>query len=188
MFRPVEFHGVVVTIRLKTGWVTRCLSAVSRLPRPELLARSLATVGLGFALCTNTTADVPAVQFRPVPPKVDSRIIKLERFFQLYSCPEPRHVAEYVHAADLYQLDYRLLPAVSVRETRCGVEAWENNRWGYHPHEQAFRSVAEGIDFMGRVLSEGFYYKGKVLEEKLLMYNHRPAYTDEVKWIMRQIE
>jgi hypothetical protein len=41
---------------------------------------------------------------------------------------------------------------------------------------------------MARVLVEGDYYKGKTLEQKLLMYNHRPAYTDEVKGIMGQIE
>ncbi len=35
---------------------------------------------------------------------------------------------------------------------------------------------------------EGDFYKGKTLEQKLLMYNHRAAYTDEVKAIMRQIE
>jgi hypothetical protein len=177
----------VVTIRLAPGWAARCLVLVGRLPGPEWLVRSLATVGLGFALCANTTADVPFLTPVRVV-KADLRGARLEKFFRMYGCPAPHHVAEYLRAADSYGLDYRLLPAVSIRETLCGVAAWENNRWGYHPGQQAFSSVEVGIDFVARVLAQGDFYKGKTLEEKLLTYNHRPAYTDEVKGIMRQIE
>jgi hypothetical protein len=180
---------MLVTIRLRPGWASRCLTVLGQPPRVDILVRSLATVGLGFALCADTTADVPPP--RPIPfavRKPDPRAGGLEKFFKLYGCPAPHHVAEYLRAADSYGLDYRLLPAISVRETLCGVHAWENNRWGYHPHEQSFPSVEVGIDFVARVLKEGYFYKEKTLEEKLLMYNHRPAYTDEVKAIMRQIE
>jgi hypothetical protein len=179
---------VVITIRLKPGWAARGLAAMENLPRLDMLLRPLAAVGLGFALCATTTADVRNVTPIPVMAKVDTRAERLEKFFKLYGCPAPHHVSEYLRAADGYGLDYRLLPAVSVRETLCGVQAWENNRWGYHPHEQRFPSVAVGIDYVARVLTEGYFYKGKTLEQKLLMYNHRPAYTDEVKAIMRQIE
>lgn len=180
---------MLVTIRLRPGWASRCLTVLGQPPRGYMLVRSLATVALGFALCANTTADVPPPG--PLPSAVlksDPRANGLERFFRLYGCPAPHHVAEYLRAADSYGLDYRLLPAISVRETTCGVQAWENNRWGYHPHEQRFPSVEVGIDFVSRVLMEGDFYKGKTLEQKLLMYNHRVAYTDEVKAIMRQIE
>jgi len=186
---PVEGQEVIVTIRLTPVWAARCLTVASRLPRLELLVRSLGVMGLGFALCASTTADVPLLMPRPVAiAKPDLRGARLERFFKAYGCPSPHHVAEYLQAADDYRLDYRLLPAVSIRETLCGVGAWQNNRWGYHPGEQTFPSVAIGIDFMGRVLTEGAFYKGKTLEQKLLTYNHRAAYTDEVKSIMRQIE
>jgi hypothetical protein len=180
---------MIVTVRLTPGWTSRCLTALGRPPRLDVLVRSLATVGLGFALCANTTADVRGpLPIRIPVPQPDHRVAGLERFFKLYGCPAPHHVAEYLRAADNYGLDYRLLPAISVRETLCGVQAWENNRWGYHPHEQRFPSVEVGIDFVARVLTEGYFYKGKTLEQKLLMYNHRAAYTDEVKAIMRQIE
>ena len=186
---PAEFRGMVVTIRLAPGWTARCFSLAGRLPRPELLVRSLAAVGLGFALCADTTADVPGA--KPIPvvvSKIDRRVAGLEKFFRVYGCPAPHHVAEYLRAADDFGLDYRLLPAISIRETLCGVGAWQNNRWGYHPGQQSFPSVAVGIDFVARVLAQGDHYKGKTLEQKLLTYNHRPAYTDEVKEIMRQIE
>jgi hypothetical protein len=180
---------MLLTIRLTPGWAARCLTVVGRLPRPDLLVRSLAAVGLGFALCANTTADVPALTPIPISvSKPDHRMAVLEKFFKVYGCPAPHHVAEYLRAADRYGLDYRLLPAISIRETLCGVESWQNNWWGYHPHQQSFPSVAVGIDFVSRVLEQGDFYKGKTLDQKLFTYNPKTKYPGEVKEIMRQIE
>ena len=178
---------VVITIRVKPGWAASGLAAAGRFPL-YFLARSFGVAGLCVALFAHPIADIPVLKPLPIAAKADPRVARLEKFFQLYGCPSPRYVTEYLEAADKHGLDYRLLPAVSIRETLCGVNAWENNRWGYHPGLQRFQSVLEGIDFMAWVLVEGEYYKGKTLEQKLLMYNHRPAYTDEVKGIMRQIE
>jgi hypothetical protein len=134
-----------------------------------------------------STADQPPPIGVIFPP--DPRVERLERFFQHYNCPAPYHVHEYLRASDGYQLDYRLLPAISIRESLCGVsEQMENNFWGYHPDHQSFPSIEAGIDFVARQLSESPYYKGKTLAEKLFAYNPRPAYPEEVWRIMRQIE
>ena len=142
-------------------------------------------------LCS-ATADVSPALRRPVPQfiaKPDLRAEYLERFFAFYRCPAPYPIAEYLRAADDYGLDYRLLPAVSIRESRCGAEpSDENNFWGYHPGRQSFATVAEGIDYVSRQLAEGFYYKGKTLAEKLFVYNPLPKYPAEVRSIMLQIE
>jgi hypothetical protein len=63
-----------------------------------------------------------------------------------------------------------------------------NNRWGYHPGRQTFRSIDAGIDFLARQLAENPPYVGKSLNEKLFTYNPRPAYPAEVERMMRQIE
>jgi len=61
----------------------------------------------------------------------DPRIARLEKFFESYHCPAPHHTSEYLRAADSYRLDYRLLPAVSIRETLCGrTEKQQHNAWG----------------------------------------------------------
>ena len=83
---------------------------------------------------------------------------------------------------------HRLLPAVSIRETLCGVADMQNNLWGYHPGRQTFPSVSVGIDYVARQLAQNPFYKGKPLQEKLFTYNPRPAYPDEIRRIMRQIE
>lgn len=120
--------------------------------------------------------------------KRDPRADRLAAFFDTYHCPKPHYVQDYLRAADVYGLDYRLLPAISIRETSCGVAEWQNNRWGYHPGHKRFHSIAEGIDFVARQLSETPPYAGKSLHQKLLVYNPRRAYPAEVEKIMRQIE
>jgi len=118
----------------------------------------------------------------------DRRVERLAQFFAMYHCPPPHRVQEYLLAADRYRLDYRLLPAISVRETTCGLTQWSNNYWGYNPGRQSFPTVEDGIDYVSRQLAEGESYKGKSLEQKLFTYNPRPAYPGQVKSIMLQIE
>jgi hypothetical protein len=119
----------------------------------------------------------------------DPRATRLDAFFRYYHCPEPFHVLEYLRVTDNYGLDYRLLPAISIRETQCGIEeSDENNHWGYHPGRQTFPSIEEGIDFVARQLAKNPLYRDKSLRDKLFTYNPMPKYPDEVKRIMRQIE
>jgi hypothetical protein len=140
-----------------------------------------------LALCASSTADMPpALTIRY--PATDPRGARLEQFFNSYHCPTPYYVSEYLRAADDYQLDYRLLPAVSVRETLCGVGEVANNRWGFHNGTEGFPSIEAGIEFMAHRLTQHPYYKGKTLQQKLFTYNPRPAYPAEVTRIMRQIE
>jgi hypothetical protein len=138
-----------------------------------------------LVLCAKSTANLPEILERHAP---DPRFARLERFFRRYRCPMPQPVADYLRAADGYGLDYRLLPAVSIRETLCGVQETRNNRWGYHPGRQSFPSIEAGVDYVARQLAENPAYKGKTLRDKLFTYNPRPAYPEEVQRIMRQIE
>jgi hypothetical protein len=147
-------------------------------------ARALGTAA-GLVVYSNSAVNLPDLSFRPFP---DARFDRLERFFQRYNCPEPQPIVDYLRAADGYGLDYRLLPALSIRETHCGIQDTRNNHWGYHPGRQAFGSVEEGIDFVAQQLALNPPYEGKTIEEKLFVYNPLPAYPKEVMRIMRQIE
>jgi hypothetical protein len=151
------------------------------------LSRGARTLGAAasLALCANSSATLPAELLRPIP---DPRVARLEQFFDKYRCPAPQHVTAYLKAADGYGLDYRLLPALSIRETHCGIEETRNNRWGYHPGGQGFRSVEVGIEFVARQLAQNPTYRGKSLRDKLFTYNPLPAYPGEVQRIMAQIE
>jgi len=151
------------------------------------LRRGVGTLGVAasLALSANSTATLPAELRKPAP---DPRAARLEQFFGRYRCPAPQHIDEYLRAADSYGLDYRLLPALSIRETHCGMEETRNNRWGYHPGRKGFASVEAGIDYVARQLAESPTYRGKSLREKLLTYNPLTKYPGEVESFMQEIE
>src|SRR5947209_3401509 len=148
-------------------------------------AARVVTVFTGLALCAEGIADPPAALPKPAP---DPRSSRLEKFFEHYKCPAPRYVAEYLRAADSYGLDFRLLPALSIRETHCGLAENRNNHWGYNSGRRGFPSVETGIVRVARQLAESTGYKGKTLEAKLFTYNPRSKYPEEIMRIMRQIE
>ena len=140
-------------------------------------------VVLASAVCAsaNTVAD------RPLTIE-DKRHERLEVFFQSFGCPAPHHVKEYVGTADSFALDYRLLPAISVLESTCGVHQRLNNRWGWDSARKGFASFRVGLEYIARQLAEGRYYKGKTLEEKVHMYNPKPEYAVQLKKLMRKID
>jgi hypothetical protein len=141
-------------------------------------------LAVGLALCVHGTANTRAAVLKITP---DARVLRLERFFSRYQCPDPQHVFAYLRAADRYRLDYRILPAISFRETTCGLTEARNNRWGYHPG-LGFSTVEEGIDYVARQLAQSPKYKGKTLRDKLYTYNPRPKYPGEIQSIMRDID
>jgi hypothetical protein len=182
---------MIVVVRLKPRWAVHCLNGFLR--SHWKLTTAAAALAAGVALSAATVGDVPRGFILPiviVKSDPDPRIARLERFFRNYHCQAPYHAVDYLRAADGYGLDYRLLPAVSIRETTCGLaeHQLQNNLWGYHPNDQSFPSIAAGIDFLARRLAEHPFYKGKSLKGKLFTYNPLPAYPDEVLRIMSQIE
>ena len=124
-------------------------------------------------------------------PTPDARILSLNRFFASNDCPAPFYSIQYLDAADKYDLDYRLLPAISVLESACGKHACDDGirRWGYgNCKGYTFDSVAEGIDYVSENLANGLYYRGKTIPEKLKMYNPNRRYGPKVEALMRAIE
>jgi hypothetical protein len=138
-------------------------------------------LGVCFVLGVRSAGDAAV-------PRADLRIAKVEAFFRLYGCPEPFRARNYVQAADAHQIDYRLLPALSVRESLCGKGARLNNYWGWNSARSGFASVETGIDFVSGELANGKYYRGKSLDQKLHAYNHRFKYAMEVQLLMKRME
>jgi hypothetical protein len=140
----------------------------------KLLALGMVAVGLASA------ANAPLQ-----PP--DERRLKLQAFFQSYKCPAPYHVEDYLTEADKNAIDYRLLPAISVRESTCGRYARLNNHWGWDSARSGFSSVKAGIRYLARTLSLGSRYKDKPLNAKLETYNPNHRYVAEVMRLMGEI-
>jgi hypothetical protein len=160
----------------------RCLDRRTSLPTWSRLGAWIGVALFGMRLLSS--ADL-LTQAEVSPP--DARPAKLRAFFNTYRCPTPLHIEEYVRAADAFGIDYRLLPALSVRESTCGRHERANNRWGWDSARTGFDSVANGIRFIARELAWGKNYRGKTLHEKLQTYNPLPTYPAEVEKLMREI-
>ena len=148
--------------------------------RLPLFAALLAGLSLGR---TARIDPPPRPDFR-----ADARTIRLGTFFDRYQCPAPYHIGDYLRAADAYQIDYRLLPAISVRETTCGQFSRFNNHWGWKSQRGAFESVPQGIEFVTRQLAQAAPYAGKAPANILGAYNPVSGYVPQVKRLMREIE
>ncbi len=147
-----------------------------------MVRRVIQSIGwAAFSLTAGNT--IPAAD--TVSPQ--QRAIRLEKFFDSYHCPSPRHTGDYLRAADAHHLDYRLLPAISVIESQCGIYPRLNNRWGW-TSARGFPTVRAGIDFISSRLANSYFYRDKTTDGKLLSYNPSPRYALLVKGLMREIE
>ena len=147
----------------------------------KTMLRALAALTLVASAYGNTVTENP-------PAPRDNRYDRLESFFQSFGCPTPHYVNEYVGAADSYAIDYRLLPAISVLESTCGIYQRLNNRWGWDSARKGFSSFRSGLQYIARQLSEGRFYKDKSLDEKVRMYNPNPEYARQVRKLMLKID
>jgi hypothetical protein len=117
----------------------------------------------------------------------DPRLIRIKSYFQDRDCPAHIYAEDFLQAADQNELDWRLLPSLSMVESTGGKEARNNNMFGWDNCDRKFRSTREGIYAVASRLRNSKYYKDKDLDEILRNYNPRPEYAPAVKSVMREL-
>lgn len=129
----------------------------------------------------------------------DERAQYIEDYFSRWNLPAADYADEFVIYADMYDLDWRLLPAIAKRETTACKYTIEHHKttkrknncfgWG----NASFGSIEEGIAYVAKNLGgenprTAQYYAGKDLKGQLYAYNSViPDYYDDITWIMDQI-
>lgn len=120
----------------------------------------------------------------------------LDSFFHDRSMPLEGTGMTFVLVAEKYGLDWRLLPAISIRESSGGKAACGHNPFGWGSCKlNNFGSYEQSIEALGKNLGganpkTSRYYADKSTKEKLYYYNGTvvPEYPDEVVAIMKMIE
>jgi hypothetical protein len=120
----------------------------------------------------------------------------INTYFKERSMPLHGTGMTFVLVAEKYGLDWRLLPAIGVRESSGGKAACGYNPFGWGSCKlHNFGSYEQAIEALGRNLGGGNpktarYYAGNSTKEKLYYYNGTvvPTYPDEVIAIMHKIE
>ena len=117
----------------------------------------------------------------------DPRLIRIRQYFIERDCPAHQFAEDFVLAADRHDLDWRLLPSLSMIESTGGKEARNNNMFGWDNCNVRFRNSREGIYRVASRLARSRYYKGKTLDQTLKTYNPRVEYGKKVKLVMAQL-
>ena len=117
----------------------------------------------------------------------DPRLETLQRFFQKAGCPAEAYSSAFLEAADVYDLDWRLLPSISFVESTGGKVAPNNNLFGWDSGRAQFDSPTAGIHKVGYQLAHSDLYRNKDIDGILATYNPNADYAAKVKWVMRHI-
>ena len=95
----------------------------------------------------------------------DGRAKIIEDFFNTYKSPLSAYNNVFIQVSDKYQLDYRLLPAISMQESNGGRKVIDNsyNPFGYGIYGKMvvkFVSWEQAIERVGRALREDYLNQG----------------------------
>jgi hypothetical protein len=121
------------------------------------------------------------------------RAEKIDTYFKERSMPLFGYGEKMVSVAEDVGIDWRLLPAIAIRESSGGKYACGHNPFGWGSCKISFKNYNEAIETLGRNLGgknpkTSTYYSGST-ERKLYYYNGTvvPTYTQEVLNIMENI-
>jgi hypothetical protein len=124
-------------------------------------------------------------QLNPINP--DPRAVRLKKFFAKLHCPVIDLADEFVHAADDNQLDWRLLPSISVIESGGGKAYRNNNILGWNQGLEAFPTIRAGIHKVAFKLGKSQLYRDRDSLGKLRLYNPDESYPASVLSVMNRI-
>ncbi len=126
----------------------------------------------------------------------ESNAAKIDAYFEKYDLPLAGHGMQFVLAAEKYDLDVNLLPAIAMRESTGGKFLIKGtfNPFGWNGGKTKFKDFDEAIDVVGSHLGgtnerTQKYYANKDITGILKAYNSViPAYKTEILGIMTKID
>ena len=146
-------------------------------------------------LAQNTVIDSPLITTQADKIRKE-RAEKIDAYFESKGAPLSGYGEKFVEEAEKNGLDYRLLPAIAMRESTGGKQACKkaaNSVFGYGSCKMSFKSIDDSI----RVVAESLggnnpntdqHYAGKTTEQILRKYNSViPKYPQQVMKIMDTI-
>lgn len=126
----------------------------------------------------------------------DARIEMLNQFFARYKSPLLPYSEEVVTAAEKYNLDWRLIPAIAMQESNlCKKEIKESyNCWGFGVYGKKvimFNNYPEAIDTVSKTLARDYINQGLVTPQEI-MSKYTPSnngeWADSVTHFMNQLQ
>lgn len=120
----------------------------------------------------------------------------IDAYFAKYDAPLEGHGMKFVLEAEKNEIDWRLLPAIAMRESTGGIHACKkvpNSVFGWGSCKISFNSIDESIEVVARNLggnnpNTDHHYENKTITQILKKYNSViPGYSNQVIKIMKSI-
>ncbi len=152
------------------------------------------TAGSPFAMLQNNNALVQKEEQGTYVALTKERADKIDAYYKKRGMPLIGYGAKMVAEAEKNNLDWRLLPAIAIKESTGGKFACHKNPFGWGSCKIKFDNWNESIEVVARNLggnnpNTARYYKGKTTIEKLSVYNSViPTYNAEIFEFMDLIE
>lgn len=117
----------------------------------------------------------------------DGRVKAVEDFFKDYNSVLGTNANLFIHVADKYQLDWRLLPAIAMQESNGGKKLINNsfNPFGFGIYGSKvikFQSWEEGIEAVARTLREDYLNQGLKTPEQIMTKYTPPSLAKGGTW------
>lgn len=130
----------------------------------------------GYAQSNQVEGDVLGVQISDMRPYYISNFLKKTRLE-----PYSQYIVE---VSDRYGIDYRLIPAIAMKESGAGnaVPETSYNAWGFENGKTQFESWEQAIDKVGKTLKERYIDKGMVTPDQMMAVYAPPQLLTGGKW------
>lgn len=130
-------------------------------------------------------------------PEVDVRVVALQAFLTRHKSPLADYSEKFVAVADVYGLDYRLLPSIAMQESNLckkTLSSAPHNCWGfgiYGTKRTGFDSYDAAIEKVASTLSKKYIAIGLVTPKEI-MTKYTPSsngsWAEGVHFFMNQID
>lgn len=89
-----------------------------------------------------------------------------------------------IETSDKYAIDYRLIPAIAMRESTGGnaVDEASHNAWGWENGRTYFDSWEQAIEIVAKTLKYQYIDKGLVTPEQIMAVYAPPQIEKDGKW------
>ena len=133
-----------------------------------------------------------AINYSEVSDNFDYRVTNLRKFLIKYNSPLFDYAQDFVVYADIYGLDYRIIPAITGVESTFGKRIPVNsyNAYGWANGEYRFTSWEDSIEHVSITLKTKYIERGAPTIAQIARRYAPPSSTwgSKVKFFMRKID
>ena len=96
------------------------------------------------------------------PIQLDNRVEKLTAFLEKYDSLLTSYAPDFIEMADKYQIDWKLLPAITGVESTFGkqIPSGSYNAYGWNNGNYRFQSWEDSLEIVSKALREKYYNRG----------------------------